>query len=431
MLRKKWAKILIFMLCLSMVTIPAQQAQAIAPLAAPSVVYAAAVLTAMGVYVTAQGDWPAVTNSFVNLLPAAVADKLRGITIGNNSITFTPDDVSAYTEAIGDLDGSVAIMNNVGEDIHFDTRDHNWGIYPLADIDSTVSMYAILEGGAVIRVQSDNHWIQVGSNYDGGGRYDFYVSVDGVGKELIKNDSFPKSGFIEVTLFNGELVMKWDDTTYYTGTETGFKECWAYGCAGFYLQATIDEVVVNEGDQYTINNNYYNNPAWDIVGRTITVPDTLAELPTTPEGILEGATTVPPPGIDTEDGTILGWLAALWQKIAVIGSNIAGLPSQIASSIASAVTPAEGYLDAAVEDIKLELDGKMPAIFAPTIGWSEITPNWSITIGGTILPQITFDLINADVIAGSRDTIRLWFGGVISFLGFLFCVRRFSTIMKG
>lgn len=133
----------------------------------------------------------------------------------------------------------------------------------------------------------------------------------------------------------------------------------------------------------------------------------------------------PGPGVNYSSwlDQIVDYLRSIWESVN---------PASESFLLYKAFVPSEGYLTDAFTSIRTAWDTKMGgSIFSTEFGWYEEEPEFMVTIGGDILPETSFSVVNVDIITTGRDKIRFWLGGIMVFLTFMFLVKRIPQLLKG
>jgi len=101
---------------------------------------------------------------------------------------------------------------------------------------------------------------------------------------------------------------------------------------GEVLSSSSFSTTLVQGENWDKVSEYYDNPAWDLTNKEITVPITVTGVTAkTPADVIQGTTSVAPPDVDVVNET--GWLANIYSKLSSLVSGITALPSAIVGAI--------------------------------------------------------------------------------------------------
>lgn len=197
---------------------------------------------------------------------------------------------------------------------------------------------------------------------------------------------------------------------------------------GYYDSAVTGSKVLNPGVDYTINQTITNNYAGTEAGTVGTEQTVDLEQ----GGVTDTTITAPGTVTDTADTEgVISWLSTIWNSMAQSLQNIYAQVSAILASLTAAFAqPPTDFFDPFIGQFKLWYNGQIPQFTNLDTGqFSEPDINWTITINYPV--QVTFQVLNQEMIDKWRPTVRQWSGAVMIVFTCLYVWKRLPEVVKG
>ena len=94
-----------------------------------------------------------------------------------------------------------------------------------------------------------------------------------------------------------------------------------------------------------------------------------------------------------------------------------------------AFVPPEGVFENDFTDMKVAFMNKIPH-FPDMPQFFDRSISWKVSIGGSVLPSVTFNVIDNFVLASYRDTIKNWIGAILLFMTGLWLFRKIPELLE-
>lgn len=220
------------------------------------------------------------------------------------------------------------------------------------------------------------------------------------------------------------------DSVSYTA---GSKFAEYYPLQGVYSEVSAGEMVMQEGIDYELINELIANQALlaSLIGQTLTVDGTgvIDQTVYTPGTItVPEAPAVDIPGIGAWINTIVQWLQNIWNSIVQGLESIRKLLLTLVGAIGAQLDP-DVFTDP-INDIKIFVMDKVPQL--PDVdmsGFEDREWNWMITLNYPW--QISFEVLNSEMLESARPRIKGFTSGIMYFLTMLYIYRRVPEIVRG
>lgn len=224
---------------------------------------------------------------------------------------------------------------------------------------------------------------------------------------------------VVVTAVTGQLKVEVDGQELYSEAVNSKMNHASFQASGLSESVVLEVMIrssqlfegtLKEGTSHSVDDVYFGNPAWDLSDKQVTVPTSVDDVvgKRAFEVVSGVSDVVAPPGVDTESGTVLGWLSSIYGALAGLASGVIALPGRIAVAISDAVVGDLSAVDfsplvSVLGDVTRKFPFSLPwdlyrGIQAVAVsGGSPPEWHWNVTLGGYSFPV---DIVIPESLAG-------------------------------